>query len=280
LPAPLCAQNQQGMDEFPEAAVAAPRRQLDDLPLLPQSPFPENAYPQSLDDFAIDSGFAHDALCPPTDYLPVLGWLGLRHAHTHGRHIGRGQPLVGTSWLNRPYYAGAELGPLWINRSIHDDVSRDTDAFGGIFLGWDRDPYWGAELRFNWATPELINHQAPDANRTDSLFMWSYSLLYYPWGDAKWRPYWRAGIGDTHVDFPLADGTRHDQWMLTFPIGVGVKYPVRRWLAARAEITDHVGLGHDRASAQNNLTLTVGLEWRFGAHPRSYWPWQPSRHIW
>jgi hypothetical protein len=63
-------------------------------------------------------------------------------------------------------------------------------------------------------------------------------------------------------------------------MGVGVKYPIRRWLAARAEVADHVGVGHYRLSAQHNLTLILGLEWHFGAHPRSYWPWNPSRHIW
>jgi hypothetical protein len=216
----------------------------------------------------------------PSEYVPGLDLLGLRHSRTHGRHVGRGGPLVGTSWLNRPYYAGIELGSIWLTRPVHEEVTTDVDALGGIFLGLDRDPYWGAELRFNWATPELINHDAPNADRTDSLFEWSYSLMYYPWGDAQWRPYWRAGIGDTRYDFPLEDGSRYDQWMLTFPLGVGVKYPVRRWLAARAELTDHIGVGHYRINAQHNVTLTFGLEWRFGAHPRSYWPWNPHRHIW
>jgi hypothetical protein len=258
---------------------APPGNWPDDLPLLPSGPKP-GGQPQSLDDYAFTPGFSLNTPGPRTEYVPVLKWLGLRHSYTHGRHVGRGGPLTDTSWLNRPYYAGAELGGLWLTRPIHDDVSRDADAFGGIFLGWDRDPYWGAELRFDWATPELIHREARDADRTDSLFEWSYSLMYYPWGDATWRPYWRAGIGDTRYDFPLADGTRHDQWQLTFPVGVGVKYPVRRWLAARAEIADHLGVGHYRLNAEHNLTLTLGLEWRFGAHPRSYWPWNPSRHIW
>jgi hypothetical protein len=55
---------------------------------------------------------------------------------------------------------------------------------------------------------------------------------------------------------------------------------VRRWLAARAELTDHLAIGHNGLPTQNNLSLTFGLEWRFGIHPRSYWPWYPSRHMW
>jgi hypothetical protein len=214
-------------------------------------------------------------------YISKLNWLGLRHSSIYGRHAGLGVPLVGTSWLNRPYYVGGELGPLWITRSIYDDVTPDTDLFGGFYAGCDWDYYWGNELRFDWATPELINEEERDARRTDSLFTWSYSLLYYPWGDSTWRPYWRCGIGDTHVDFPLDGGSRHDEWLLSFPLGIGVKYPLRRWLAARAEFTDYLSVDPDGDLATlNNLTLTFGLEWRFGAHPRSYWPWNPSRHIW
>jgi hypothetical protein len=240
MPVRLSAQGMPALHELPAADTAHPGPWTDDYPLLPRMPTDDGGPPETLQDYAIAPGVGFEPAGRKNEYVPLLGLLGLRHSHTHGRHIGRGGPLVTTSWLNRPYYVGAELGTIWLTRPVYDDVTRDVDAFGGVFLGWDRDPYWGAELRFDWATPELTNREARDADRTDSLFMWNYSLLYYPWGDAKWRPYWRAGIGDTRYDFPLDDGTRHDQWMLTFPIGVGVKYPLRRWLAARAEITDHL----------------------------------------
>jgi hypothetical protein len=210
---------------------------------------------------------------------PKPKWFGLRHYSTHGRHVGRGKPLEGTSWLNRPFYIGGEIGTMWITDSIADNVSRDIDTFGGIFIGHDWDHYWGSELHFDWATPELKNSEVPDAHRSDILFSWNYSVLYYPWGDAKFRPYWRWGIGDTHFDFPRDDGSRDDPWMWTVPLGVGVKYPVRRWLAARAELTDQLSFAKDYPTL-HNVTLTFGLEWRFGAHPPSYWPWNPNRKIW
>jgi hypothetical protein len=247
-------------------------------PLIFPAPQGTGVVPWETPPDASEWSFAADS--PDGYYLPCLTWCGLRHSYTHGRNVGLGGPLVGTSWLNRPYLVGAELGTLWIMRSQDDGVSRDTDAFGGIFFGWDWDHYWGGELRFDWATPELVNNQQPDAPRTDSLFTWSYNLMYYPWGDSTWRPYWRWGIGNTKFDFPTADGSRRDEWLLTFPIGIGVKYPVRRWLAARIELTDQLSIGAGGLPTQHNLTLTLGLECRFGAHPRSYWPWNPSRHIW
>ena len=209
-----------------------------------------------------------------------LRWLGLRHSSTHGRSAGRGTPLTGTSWLNRPYYVGADIGTVWLTRPVSDELTNDTDMFGGVFGGCDWDHYWGTELALHRATPELINKSERDAERGDSMMEWTASVMYYPWGDAVFRPYWRLGIGATEIDFPDGTGHRQDEALWTFPIGIGVKYPFRRWLAARAEFADQLALGNSGLATQHDLTLTFGLEWRFGVHPRSYWPWNPSRHIW
>lgn len=221
-----------------------------------------------------------DAHAHPKDYYSAMSWLNLRHSHTHGRNVGLGGPMVGTSWLNRPYYVGGELGNIWMTRSIEPSVSDDVDAFGGVFLGCDWDHYWGSELSLHWATPELVNSAAPDAEHGDSLTLWSANLMYYPWGDSCFRPYWRWGIGATELEYPTDAGVLRDETLWTFPIGMGIKYPVRRWLAARTEFTDYWAWGNSGVATQHNFSLTVGLEWRFGAHPRSYWPWHPSRHIW
>ncbi len=213
-------------------------------------------------------------------YFSKLKWLGLRHSSTCGRNAGMGIPLVGTSWLNRPYYFGGDLGTVWLTRPINSDLNNDIDTYGGIFGGWDWDYYWGTELAVHRATPELINANAPDASRSDPLMEETVSMMYYPWGDAVFRPYWRCGIGVTEIDFPDDQGHRRDEALWTFPIGVGLEYPIRHWLAARAEFADQLALGNSGVATQHDLTLTFGLEWRFGAHPRSYWPWNPSRHIW
>ena len=131
-----------------------------------------------------------------------MSWLDLRHSYTHGRNVGWGDPLVGTSWLNRPFYVGGEIGNMWMTRSVETSVGRDVDAFGGIFFGCDWDHYWGSELAFHLATPELINSNAPDDPATDSMFMWNYNLMYYPWGDSAIRPYWRGASATRAVDYP------------------------------------------------------------------------------
>jgi outer membrane protein with beta-barrel domain len=226
------------------------------------------------------SGPLMNPACPPPRCLPLLQFLGLRHSYTDGRNVGYGWPLVGTSWLNRPYYVGGTLGLLGTANRIEDNVRPDVDVFGGLIVGWDWDYYWGSEVQFERSTPEFTNRLNPTVPSGEVMNLWSYDAMYYPWGDSAVRPYWRLGLGSTYVDYVSDGGHRRDEELWTFPIGVGVKYPIYHWLAARFEFTDHLALGNRGVNTLNDLTLTCGLEWHFGAHPQSYWPWNPSRHMW
>jgi hypothetical protein len=251
-----------------------------ELPPQPAEPQPMPEPPASLEDYAAEAGVEDEPPTPTESHFARLKWLGLRHSSAHGRNAGMGIPLVGTSWLNRPYYAGVNLGTVWITQPPQDNLTSDIDMFGGIYGGLDWDYYWGSELAIERATPELINEEDRDTHHGDRLMLWTASMLYYPWGDSYYRPYWRCGIGMMEIDYPADDGFRRDEALWAFPIGIGIKYPVRRWLAARAEITDKIGIGNSGVDTQHDWTLTLALEWRIGAHPRSYWPWNPGRHIW
>jgi hypothetical protein len=169
---------------------------------------------------------------------------------------------------------------MWMTTRLEDSVGRDADVIGSLFIGWDWDYYWGSEFQLAYATPELSNSSASEADRNDRMVHWNYSLMYYPWGDSAIRPYWRLGAGDSKFDFPNDDGFRHDEWLFTIPVGIGLKYPLQRWLAARTEFTDLISWGGHGVGSQHNLTLNFGLECRFGVRPKSYWPWNPSRYIW
>lgn len=267
-----------------QPAINQPDAPLELFPVdaPPESGGPSHVqpFPETLEDYAAEADVEDPPPGVADSHFSKLKWLGLRHSSKDGRNAGIGVALVGTSWLNRPYYIGADLGTVWITDRVNKDITRDIDMFGGIYGGCDWDYYWGTELAVQRATPELINEQARDADRGDRMMLWSASLMYYPWGDSMFRPYWRCGLGGTEIDYPTDHGARRDEALWTFPIGVGIKYPVRRWLAARAEVADQIGIGNQGVATQHDLTLTLGLEWRFGAHPRSYWPWNPSRHIW
>jgi hypothetical protein len=218
---------------------------------------------------------------PPKTYCRCMSWFGFRHSYTHGRSVGWGLPLVGSSWLNRPYYFGATLGPMWLTNRPIPSVPRDVDVVGSLIFGWDWDYYWGSEFQYAYATPELGNPSAPPGSPIGHRYAhWNYSFIYYPWGDSNLRPYWRLGAGNTHYDYTLPNGVRWNEWTYSTPFGVGLKYSFRRWLAGRIEFTDQFSWGDHGTATQHNLTLNFGLEMRFGAKRKAYWPWNPSRHVW
>jgi hypothetical protein len=79
--------------------------------------------------------------------------------------------------------------------------------------------------------------------------------------------------------YQVENGSHVDEWAWTAPLGIGVKYPIRRWLAFRTEVTDQLSFDSGFPTL-HNVALMFAFEWRYGAHPPSYWPWNPSRHIW
>jgi hypothetical protein len=275
----------QGEDERDEAVAAQYGESIspDQMPAGDMPPDGNPAMPYVLPGDAgpgCQTGPDLHPACPPPRCLPLLQFFGLRHSYTDGRNVGWGWPLVGTSWLNRPYYVGGTLGFLDMADRVEEPVRADRDVFGGIVFGWDWDYYWGSEIQFERATPELTNRNFSDEPSGNVMDMWSYNAMYYPWGDSAVRPYWRVGFGSTWVDYVADTGHRRDELLWTFPIGIGVKYPLYHWLAARFEFTDHLALGNSGVNTLNDLTLVCGLEWRFGSRPQSYWPWNPSRHMW
>jgi hypothetical protein len=159
-------------------------------------------------------------------------------------------------------------------------VDQENDVFSGLRFGWDWDHYWGTELRMGWAAVAVSDRQVSPQPRSSEIFQADISAAYYPWGDSRWRPYLLAGLGIGNFDFVDDAGDRRDTTLLGLPFGVGVKYLLRQWLALRAELLDNVAFADSGLNSMHNISLTVGAEWRFGAEPPSYWPWNPSAHVW
>jgi hypothetical protein len=208
-------------------------------------------------------------------------WKNIRSSKTHGRAMGFGEPLRGTSWLNRPYWVSLDVGALVMANSPAANVRENNDLFAAIGVGWDWDHYWGTQVRVGWATPSLENTAlAANAGPNDTLTIADASLLYYPWGDSRVRPYWRVGLGITDIEYPLADGMHRNDNLLTTPLGFGVKYQARRWLIWRAEVIDNLAWGENGTSTLNNFTFTLGAEWRFGGRPTGSYAWHQRGHHW
>ncbi len=186
-----------------------------------------------------------------------------------GRHIGRGQPLIGTSWLNRPFHVDWFIGTIVPDPLIAGRVDQKGSVFGGYRFGRDFDHYWGWEFRFAFSYPEVKSPVgAPLAGNSRDLF-YDLNTLYYPWGDARWRPYFSWGLGVANFYFTDELGTGHFETLFSMPFGVGVKYQFRHWLVLRFDAKDNLAFAGSGLDTMHNLSFTLGVEVRFGGrHPR------------
>ncbi|HUT90926.1 MAG TPA: outer membrane beta-barrel protein [Thermoguttaceae bacterium] len=185
---------------------------------------------------------------------------------------------------------------------VDDWVGGKRGFFGGYRLGWDYDHYWGYEMRLGFGNIGLCDsHRAKQAQQAaddaqeldlDDPFrrrfdrrrdltttVWDVSLLYYPWGDATWRPYLMAGLGVSSIEFIDRLSTRYGDTVFGMPLAVGVKYRCNEWLALRLELADNIGFGGS-FNGVHHMSLTGGAELRFGGSRVAYWPWNPGRHYW
>lgn len=215
----------------------------------------------------------------------ATGWRRLeefatRSTATHGRAVGFGEPLRGTSWLNRPYEVAVDFGALVMTGGPANSVRGGNDLFAALHAGFDWDHYYGTQFRVGWSTPTLDNTAIAGEETSDNFFITDLSMLYYPWGDSKIRPYFRGGVGLTDVEFTNVSGARQQEMLFTLPFGIGVKHQFRRWLVWRLELMDNLALASNEADTMNNLTLTFGLEGRFGGRPTGYWAWSPRGYAW
>jgi hypothetical protein len=205
---------------------------------------------------------------------PVQDWITPRLPPYHLRHISRGDPLHGTSWLNRPTAASVFIGSWLGDTLITDDVRQASASLAGFRLGQDLSHFWGTEFRFGLANGGLEYVSDTPTNRECRNLVADVHLLYYPWGDSRWRPFASVGAGIAGFHFVDPDGYEIDQTIFHMPFGFGLKYLWRRSFVFRFDATDNLSFGTSGLHAMHNWSLTGGVEYRWGAgsHAR-YFPW-------
>jgi hypothetical protein len=207
-------------------------------------------------------------------------WFGHGDPNDPYRHIGLGQPLIGTSWRNRPIFVGAFVGGILMDDIESGGIYQNDTAFVGLRIGYDFDHYWGMEMRGAFARPDLADGSGQPffpASRDNFADM---DLVFYPFGDARWRPYFLAGIGFQSFRFNNLDGKRISETPMDIPLGFGVKYFYSPWFTLRFDFVDNMCLGNARISGMHNLAFMSGVEFRFGGRRPSYYPWHNSTSYW
>ena len=216
----------------------------------------------------------------------AIDWVrhvGFRHSSTHGRNTGRGLPLTDTSVLNRPFHIDWFAGPVLMDKLRSGRVGQTNGVFGGLRVGYDFDYYWGLEGRIAWTDADLKLYQAEEAYREPTQINYNFldvTLVYYPWGDSKIRPYAVLGMGMADTDYRDEADIKHNHTFLTMPWGFGVKVCEWKHMNLRFEILDNLSFGSDGAASMNNFSFTAGMEFRYGGRRRLYWPWNSSYVGW
>ncbi len=233
-----------------------------------------------------------DATLPPAAALPPQGpdpeWLNtlpdqswaapepmLTEVPPHRWwRFGRPQPLQGTSWLNRPYYAGA-FGGTWLGESlVGGEVDQGSGFFGGYWLGTELNHTWGSELRASLFYVNTSFPQLDQAGVESRNFVVDANLLYHPWGDSRWRPYGSIGLGIAGFHFAGQDNAALNHTGLSLPIGLGVKYLCRNWLAVRLDIKDNIVFGGNGVDTTGSWSFVGGVEVHWGSKTsKRYAPW-------
>jgi hypothetical protein len=196
------------------------------------------------------------------------------------RHRGIGQPLVGTSWRNRPIYFGTFVGGIMMDDLVSNQIYQNDTTFLGARLGYDFDHFWALEGRWAFARPDLADGEGNPYFPASRNNFADVSLVYYPLGDTRWRPYLSAGLGFQTFRFNDIDGQRISEAALQIPLGFGVKYFFSPWFTLRFDFTDNLSVGNERLSGMHNISLMAGAEFRFGGRRPSYFPWHNNTTYW
>jgi hypothetical protein len=196
------------------------------------------------------------------------------------RHVGLGQPLVGTSWRNRPWFFGTLVGGVMMDDLVPNRVYQNDTTLLGVRLGYDFDHFWGLETRWAYARPDLADGSGVRLPGAGQDYFTDVSLVVYPFGDARWRPYFLAGLGFQSFRFNDDRGHRISELTFEMPLGCGVKYFYGPWFSLRFDLVDNLSLGNSRLSGMNNVSLMMGGEFRFGGRRPSYFPWHSNTAYW
>jgi len=212
---------------------------------------------------------------PDGSVRPLWRWL----PRSNGRHSTLGQPLERSSWLNRPFQISPIAGAFIADDLLKGRINGSTGYLTGFRVGWDMSHYWGFETRFGF-TSYGLDYPPGGAQLGDAKgFLFDSNVMYYPLGDTAIRPFATLGVGLGDFQFYDEFAQLNHPTVFNMPFGGGVKFHNNGRWAFRFDVIDNLSFDGGRQSdTMHNISITAGLEARFGFGPRrSYYPWNPSR---
>ncbi|MCL2348420.1 MAG: porin family protein [Planctomycetaceae bacterium] len=192
---------------------------------------------------------------------------------------GIGHPLEDQSWLDRPYYFGIFGGWNSGSELVGGQIDQGSGSNGGGALGWNLNHYWGLEGRLYGASLNLedISGNIPKApDRSKRLTALDVSVHYYPFGEARWRPYFKLGIATMQENFTDNSGVGQKINTWGAPFGLGLKYWWSDRVSVYADVVNNVVFGKGMTKTHSDWALNFGVNFSFGTNarysPTVYWP--------
>ncbi|MEQ8787784.1 MAG: outer membrane beta-barrel protein [Pirellulaceae bacterium] len=192
-----------------------------------------------------------------------------------GRHRGIGDPLIGTSWLNRPYSVGVFTGGIFGGTLVPGNIDQRGGLLTGFRIGVDMNHYAGFETRVGFSRTDSLFLTNGGTSTVDDALL-DANLLYYPLGDSHWRPFASIGLGAHRYEYYDTQYQKTVDTLMQMPIGLGVKYHLHNWMSVRFEVHDNLSFGQRDLATMNNFSVTGGVEMRFGGRRTTYFPFDPS----
>jgi len=230
------------------------------------------AVQQGVGDFAFrgDEALSHQRLGFPFTIIPQrlvdhFPKIEINLNLPRGRHVEGREPLIGTSWKNRPFYFDVFSGGLFGSKLKSGTAQQGNGVIYGGRLGWDAHHHLATEFRFSRANTLLVGQ----SNRAQLRF-YDISVLYYPWGDTMFRPYTGLGLGVADFVFVDTQGTSIQEKTVNLPLSIGFKYFFQHWLSLRVDLTDNIAFGSNVVNSMQNVSLTGGFELRYGGRRKKY----------
>jgi len=217
-----------------------------------------------------------------------------------GPHKGVGMPLVHKSWRDHPYYFGGFVGYVAGSKVLVSKmIEQQNGGTGGVIFGYNFNDYWGLESRLHFTSIDIrdtgyarqlfeANYRnqfpgmavPPLSSRTNTLSVLDASVQYYPLGNAKWRPYFKYGLGVGRQRFTNTFGHENKANVVTMPLGIGMRYWWNERIAIQADLLNNMVFASSIAKTQHNVSFSMGLTYAFGSgratHPIHFWPATPS----
>jgi opacity protein-like surface antigen len=210
----------------------------------------------------------------------------------------------GPSWESHPFSMGWFAGIVQGSTLITDWISMERGFYGGYRMDWNFDPHWSAGFRLAIGSMKLVDSAAAkqaqqnadtlagyaaddpwrlrfDSGRNGDLFQGDVDVAFYPTGDTRFRPYVSFGLGGTRVSFMDRLSENYAYSLFSLPISVGAQYLFTDSMALRLDCTDDIAFGRNNYCTLQNVSLTAGVEVRFGGGTHfTYWPWNPGSRVW